>query len=65
MDVDCTNMENFHQIRIIKTKGHPVRNLECEENNFGINEKVLLSCTWSLSWDSLVRALLRSTFNKV
>lgn len=41
MDVGCTNMENFHQLCIIKTKGHPVRNLECEENNFGVNEKVL------------------------
>lgn len=42
MDVDCTKLENFHQMCIIKTKGHPVGNLECEENNFGVNEKVLL-----------------------
>lgn len=42
VDVDCTKLENFHQICIIKTKGHHVGNLECEENNFGVNEQVLL-----------------------
>lgn len=38
VDVDCTNMENFYQIYIIKTKRHPVGNLECKEENFGVNE---------------------------
>lgn len=33
-------MENFYQICVIKTKGHPVRNLEHEENNFGISGSV-------------------------
>lgn len=28
VDVDCTNMESFHQICVIKAKGHRVGNLE-------------------------------------